>query len=131
VRTRLSDAAVDTLLALPALTAVWLWESGISPEAVTRLRAERPALQVDAGDDEPAEVLELEPEPVFTSDATPVDAPEVPAGLEPVNTTCPVSGSPVNPKYTILYEGRVIGFCCPNCPKQFWADPESFLAKVP
>jgi len=52
-----------------------------------------------------------------------------------VNATCPVSGSPVNPKYALVHTSaagpRVIGFCCPNCPKEFWADPAKFEAKLP
>jgi hypothetical protein len=46
------------------------------------------------------------------------------------NTVCPVSGSPVSPKYRVIWGGQVIGFCCPECPKAFWADPDAFLAKV-
>ena len=59
------------------------------------------------------------------------NGPSVPeASLAPVNTVCPVSGSPVNPKYRVVYDGKVIGFCCPECPKAFWADPEACLAKL-
>jgi YHS domain-containing protein len=30
----------------------------------------------------------------------------------------------------VVYEGKVIAFCCPNCPKQFWTDPQKFLAAL-
>jgi YHS domain-containing protein len=36
----------------------------------------------------------------------------------------------VNPKYAVVFEGKVIGFCCPNCPKEFWADPKAFAEKL-
>ena len=51
--------------------------------------------------------------------------------LKPVNATCPVSGTPVNPAFSIVFEGRVIGFCCSNCPTKFWADPQSYKSKLP
>ncbi|MDZ4828772.1 MAG: YHS domain-containing protein, partial [Phycisphaerae bacterium] len=50
--------------------------------------------------------------------------------LKPINAVCPVSGTPVDPRYTIVYEGKVIGFCCPNCPKKFWDDPKAFAEKL-
>ncbi len=128
VQTKLSDAALASLLDLPELKKVWLWQSGLSPEAVAQLRAERPDLRVDAGDATAAAPLDAEGELVFTSDAPPPGAAAPPAGLAPVNAICPVSGNPVNPKYSVVFDGRVIGFCCPNCPKDFWADPEKFLA---
>ncbi len=47
-----------------------------------------------------------------------------------INTVCPVSGAPIKPEYQVLYKGKVIGFCCPNCPKTFWENPEACLAKI-
>ena len=133
-QTRLGDAAVEVLLGLPRLRRVGLWNAGLSPEALARLRAV-PALHVQAGDEPEAEVLEREGELTFTSDRTQPGAELVPDALRPVNTTCPVSGSPVNPKYALVHTSgavtRVIGFCCPNCPKEFWADPAKFESKLP
>jgi len=130
-RTHLSDACVEALLALPALARLNVWEAGLSDAALARLRA-RPDLAVEAGDTPRAAVLESEDELVFTSDRPLPGAEAVPEALRPVNTVCPVSGDPVNPKYAVVHataEGsRVIGFCCPNCPKAFWSDPESYTA---
>jgi YHS domain-containing protein len=120
VRCKLDDSAVDALAALPALSRVHLWGAGLSPEALARLRAARPGLEVDA--DESAEAPPLEQEPPIS-----LGAP-LP---KPVNMTCPVSGKPVDPAYQIVHEGRVIGFCCPHCPAQFWADPAKFKDKLP
>ena len=35
------------------------------------------------------------------------------AGLQakPINSTCPVKGTPVNPSITAEYKGKTIGFC--------------------
>ena len=134
VRSKVSDASVDTLLALPALKRVYLWQSGITKDGVARLSGQRPKLVVDAGDAAATATLESEGAPKFTNEAPiPGAAPAAaaPASLQPVNKTCPVSGSPVNPKYSVVFEGRVIGFCCNKCPTEFWADPEKFRSKLP
>ena len=121
VRCRLDDAAVESLIALPALRRVHLWGAGLSEAGVARLRAARPELVVDAGEPQTAEALETEP-PVAVG--TPLQGP-------PVNTTCPVSGKPVDPAFTLLHEGRVIGFCCGKCTAAFKADPLAFAGKIP
>lgn len=129
-QTVLDDSVLATLTSLPALARVTLWKAGLSPEALARLRAERPTLVVQAGD-ESAAILEQEPTLAFSSDRPLPGAEDIPAEQRPINTKCPVSDSPVNPKYTVTHEGRVIGFCCPNCPAQFTADPTKFAAKLP
>jgi Planctomycete cytochrome C len=132
VRARLSDASVDSLLSLPALERVYLWQSGITPEGIARLSSERPKLCIDAGDAAATATLESEAAPKFTKDAPiPGAAAAAAASLEPVNTACPVSGAPVNKKFLVVFEGRVVGFCCNKCPAEFWADPEKFRAKLP
>jgi hypothetical protein len=133
-QTKLADAAVDALLAIPHLRKVTLWHAGLSAEALARLRAV-PALAVEAGDEAEAAALEREGELAFTSDRPLPGADVVPEALRPVNKLCPVSGEPVNPKYALVHTSasgtRVIGFCCPNCPKEFWADPAKFESKLP
>jgi hypothetical protein len=29
-----------------------------------------------------------------------------------------------------VFDGKIVGFCCPNCPKEFWADPQAFADKL-
>ena len=133
-RTKAGDASVETLLALPALQRVYLWQSAVGADARAQLVAARPKLVVDAGDEPAAAAEEIEPAPKFTSEAPLPGAAPKPAAvvsLEPVNKVCPVSGAPLNPKYSIVFEGRVIGFCCNKCPTEFWADPEKFRSKLP
>jgi mono/diheme cytochrome c family protein len=128
---KLSDASLDTLLACKSMKSVFLWRSGLSAEAIARLRQARPALYVDAGDKPDASVAEVEPEIHFTSDAPIPGAPLAGSAEAPVNAKCPITGDPVNPKYTVVHAGRVIGFCCPNCPAEFAKDPERYAAKIP
>ena len=130
-QTALSDASLATLFALPALKRVWVWHSGLSDAALAKLRETRPQLRVDAGDKPDAAVAEVEPKVVLTSEAPQAGALPPGSPDAPINTTCPVTGDPVNPKFTVKFEGRVVGFCCPNCPKTFEADPKLYAAKLP
>ena len=132
--TRVGDSSIEALLGFPDLRTVSLWSSGFTPDGLTRLRAARPELRVEAGDEPPAAALEVEGELVYTSDRAVPGAELVPEGLRPINAICPVSGSPVNPAYALVHtnaEGtRVLGFCCPKCPQEFWADPARFEAAL-
>ncbi len=49
------------------------------------------------------------------------------AGEIPVNTVCPICGMDVDPNVaTAMYEGKIVGFGCKNCPPKFAAEPEAF-----
>ena len=119
VRTQVGDDGLAALLSLPALARLSCWGAPLGAEAVARLRAERPGLVVHDGREPEAAALEQEPELRF--------GPSDP----PVNTSCPVTGEPVDPANTRLFEGRVIGFCCGKCPAAFLADPEKYRAALP
>jgi YHS domain-containing protein/mono/diheme cytochrome c family protein len=125
-------AALDALLACPSLERVFLWKSGLDAAAIARLRSERPALHVDAGDTPAAAIVTAETAVAFTSDAP---HPDAPAGAEPagapINTTCPVNGSPIDPRFTVVYEGRTIAFCCGTCRSEFAKNPERYVASLP
>jgi YHS domain-containing protein len=50
---------------------------------------------------------------------------------KPVNTTCPVTDEKVDPEVaTTTYKGKVVGFCCPDCVKDFNKDPAKYMKKV-
>ncbi len=51
--TRVGDGALEALIAMPALTTLHVWRSDLTAEAVTRLRAARPALRVTFAPDLP------------------------------------------------------------------------------
>ncbi len=129
-QTAVSDAGVEVLAKIPKLERVVLWGARVSADGAQALAAARRGLALELGDAPAATALESEGEIKFTSDAPLPGAEPLPVALTPMNSTCPVSGSPVNPKYAVVFEGKVIGFCCPNCPKEFWADPKAFAEKL-
>ena len=47
--------------------------------------------------------------------------------FENVQTTCPVTGNPIDKKFFTYYKGRGIYFCCADCIEKFNADPEKYL----
>ena len=152
-RTRITDSAVERLAAMPALRCVFVWSTGVTAKGLAELRTCKPKLYVNAGEFQAAATQESEPPIKLSSDAPepgkpaaapaaavtaaaspappPTPAAQPTVTLQPVNTVCPVSGSPVDPKFAVVHKNRVIGFCCPNCPGQFWADPAKFEAKLP
>lgn len=135
-QTPITEATSDYFLTMPALTELYLWGAAYTPNGIAKLREQLPEVMIDFGDTFYDEPLEVEGELVFTSDAPLVDTPPTEEAttpepintvrLTPSNTTCPVSGKPVDPLYTVVYDGKVIGFCCPNCPKTFWEDPTAY-----
>ena len=116
--TAVDDACVETLLALPKLSKVYVWNSKLGERGIARLCL-RQGLRVDDGTSLPAAKTEA-PEAPAKPDTAGATAPK------PRNTTCPVSGSPVDARFSVLFEGRAIGFCCPNCPKTFWLEPAKY-----
>lgn len=60
-------------------------------------------------------------------------APAPAAGAEgaPINAMCPVMPEePVDPEFTEVYEGQVIGFCCRMCRGKFRKDPQAYLVNL-
>lgn len=45
-------------------------------------------------------------------------------------TTCPVTGNPIDKAVHIAYQGQRIYFCCSDCPAKLEADPEKYFAKL-
>lgn len=130
-QTLVTSESTGLFQSLPRLTQLYLWGTGFLAEEVVVLRAQLPQVAIDFGDSFQAEPLEVEAALVFTSDAPLIDAPpDAPIGaavsLVPVNQQCPVSDKPVDPRYSVVHDGKVLGFCCPNCPKTFWEDPSAY-----
>jgi len=49
----------------------------------------------------------------------------------PFNKYCAVNTKDlVDPKVTYLYNGKVYGFCCEDCIKDFQKDPEKYASKA-
>lgn len=131
-RTKVGTSSLTLLQELPSLTHLWLWDTNLTAEDIATLREARPDVLLVAGDSFEETPLEVEPDLVFSGDAPLVDAPLTPlapTSLQPINTMCPVSGKAVDARYTVVHEGKVIGFCCPNCPKTFWEDPSGYVVE--
>lgn len=45
-------------------------------------------------------------------------------------TSCPVSGKPINKEVFLDFQGQRIYFCCPSCPAEFQKDPEKYFAQL-
>ncbi|MHC5210666.1 MAG: c-type cytochrome domain-containing protein [Planctomycetota bacterium] len=112
--TAVDDSAVDSLVDIPSLQRVYLWDTGFTPAGIERLRGERPDLEVIDGQDIAHDALETEPEPVLS---------EPPRA---VNSLCPISGDEVDPQFLRERDGAWVGFCCANCPATFLADPDAY-----
>lgn len=46
------------------------------------------------------------------------------------NANCPISGDPVNPQVTAVYQGKTYGFCCKGCVSKFKKNPEKYIAAM-
>lgn len=126
--------AGETLDSIPTLERVYVWGTGLDEDA-DWLASARDGLTIIGASRLPDEALEVEPEVEFeklakSADDSPAVKPATDEVAKAENTLCPVSGGAVDSDYVILYQGRAIGFCCSNCPKSFWDDPASYLAKL-
>jgi uncharacterized membrane protein/YHS domain-containing protein len=126
-RTKLTDAAVPSLLKLPALRKVYLWNSGVSIRGIAQLRLGHEDLAIEAGD--PGDARPLETNGVFALSKPGSARSDADAHPALLNALCPVTGKPIDPEYQVLFRGRVIRFCCPNCSAKFLADPEKYTPK--
>jgi mono/diheme cytochrome c family protein len=118
--TAVGDGAVETLAGLSSLRRVHTFGSRLTEDGAADLRARRADLVVEDGRATETAIVEIEEEVAL-------DRPRAPLSpIAPINRTCPVTGAPVDPRYVIVHEGKVIGFCCDKCPSAFWADPGAF-----
>ncbi len=130
-----SSPALDALAALPALRSASLWRTGIDQAAIDAWRDRPASLKIELGQSIAATPLETEPAPVVTprpvaaASAPTAPAPNAEAALKPVNATCPVSGKPIDTRYLVVHEGRVLGFCCEKCVQEFWSNPAKYAVK--
>jgi YHS domain-containing protein len=64
--------------------------------------------------------------------AAPTSAPATQASAgKPINQFCAVEhDNKIDPKVTTVYNGRVIGFCCPDCIPDFKKDPSKYMASL-
>lgn len=54
------------------------------------------------------------------------------APAKPINETCPVLlGNAVDRKITTVWNGKLVGFCCPMCKAKFEKNPEKYAKNLP
>jgi YHS domain-containing protein len=53
------------------------------------------------------------------------------AEMSTEQTTCPVSGKPIDKRYWTMYQGKKVYFCCPMCKPIFDKDPQKYVDKLP
>ena len=55
-----------------------------------------------------------------------------PVAGKPVNKWCAVEGKDheIDPKVTVVYKGKTIGFCCKDCVEEFEKDPEKWVKRM-
>jgi mono/diheme cytochrome c family protein/YHS domain-containing protein len=117
--TKVTDAGLQQLHGLKKLRKLYLWQTAVTAAGAEALQQKLTQLQIDRG-----EYVEVRLQAA---------AAEIAAQKErntPVNTTCPVSGKPIDANAWIDHDGLRIAFCCQNCLAEFKKDPSKFAAKI-
>jgi YHS domain-containing protein len=130
--TAVTDAGVTNLSGLKNLKRLYLWQTKVTDAGASGVKKAIPGLTVNRGEElaivvKPAETQPTA-KPAAAAAAGAVTA--APAGAKPVNSVCPVSGKPVVAENVLLYDSKVVGFCCDKCPNAFKKDPAKFAAKI-
>jgi YHS domain-containing protein len=138
--TAVTDAGVEKLSGLKGLKRVYLWQTKVTDAGAGSLKKAAPGVTVNRGEELAIVVKPAETQPAAKpadkdKDKKPAAAAAsavtaAPAGAKPVNSVCPVSGKPVVAENVLLYEGKVVGFCCDKCPKAFTKDPAKYAANI-
>ena len=129
--TAVSDAGLTQLEKLPKLKHLYLWQTRVSPEAAKQFQLARTDREQLRAWEQEIELLQARIRAnQFILEIGVTSAPPAVTSA-PVNKACPVSGEPAKAGKTVVYEGRVIAFCCDDCKAKFQQDPKPFLAKLP
>jgi YHS domain-containing protein/Leucine-rich repeat (LRR) protein len=127
--THVTDAGLEQLRDLPRLKDLYLWQTQVTPAAAATFaesRTDKDQLQ--------RWQAELEQLQLKIRDARVVVEIGAPSGSNllssATNQVCPVSGKPVDPLKTIMYQGTTVAFCCDDCRAQFQKDPTPFRARL-
>jgi hypothetical protein len=130
--TEITDQGLATLQRLPKLKQLYLWQTHVTPSnALQWAEARVDQAQTLAWQQEIERLKSLvRNQSVVVNLGSTSALPVVANSSSPVNSTCPVSDKPVDPSKSVLYEGRLVAFCCDDCKAKFQQDPKPFLAKL-
>lgn len=133
--TPITDEGVTQLGKAQKLRQLYVWQTKVTPvgaKAFTTARVDED--QVRQWEEEIDKLRRLIREQQVTINLGTTNQPaaaKADIAKAALNANCPVSGKPVDPSKTSVYEGKTIAFCCDNCKAKFDADPKPFLANLP
>jgi len=116
---KVSDAGLQPLQSLGKLRKLFVWQTAVTDQGAAALVARLPQLLIDRGE--------------YVDQRLRLAAAEIAARElrnQPINSTCPVSGKPIDPATVIDHDGLRIAFCCNNCRGDFQKEPAKFQAKI-
>lgn len=113
--TAVTDAGLANLSGMKNLKNLYLWQTKVTADGAANLKKSLPSVTVNRGEE-----LTLAPPPA---------APAA-AAARPINLKCPVSGKDVVAGFTLVHEGKTVGFCCDKCPEAFKKEPAKFAANI-
>lgn len=130
--TQVTDDSLAHLELLPELRKLYVWQTKVTSNAVAAFSAAViDQQQIDRWKQEIASLeTKIKNETIDVSLGTPVAGAEPVAAAKPINTKCPITGKDIDPTKTVVYEGKVIAFCCDNCVAEFKKNPAGCLAKL-
>lgn len=133
--TAITDEGVTQLGKAQKLRQLYVWQTKVTPvgaKAFTSARVDED--QVRQWEEEIDKLRRLIREQQVTINLGTTSQPAVAkadVAKTALNANCPVSGKPIDPSKTSVYEGKTIAFCCDNCKAKFDADPKPFVANLP
>lgn len=125
--TQVTDAGLNALAQLPNLRQLYLWQTKVTPAAATNFAEAR----IDR-----AQIRQWETEIAALQQKIRAEKVIINIGIESksavmaLNTTCPVSGKPVDSAKIAVHEGSTIAFCCDDCKNAFLKDPANYASKL-
>jgi len=129
--TEVTDAGLAKLEELPRLKQLYLWQTKVTPAAAKAFADSRiDTDQVQRWQDEIDQLKARIKSEQFSMDLGTASMGTTPTNHAAINTQCPVTGKPVDPTKTVIYEGSVVAFCCDDCKEKFEKDAKPFLSKL-
>jgi uncharacterized membrane protein/YHS domain-containing protein/mono/diheme cytochrome c family protein len=132
--TGISDPGLRHLQKLPKLSQVYLWGTKASPEGATLLASARINEPERKRIEREIEALraQLKAQHILVHTGSVQQAQPVSSAgaAELANSTCPLSGKPVDPSKKLEFEGKTYAFCCDDCLAKAKKDPKTALAKL-